>query len=104
MWNVLKSDFGKSALAAAACAAVILVASPVSAATVEEGQQAAADFRAAVLAECADYAKQGKANCMGQISNARQQAAQTHHECLAAGNTKDYCDGVVADFWVKIAN
>lgn len=104
MLKMFTKEMRIPALAAAACAAAILVASPVSAAaTVEEGRQAANDYRVAVLAECSTARQRFKAGCIGKIGKARQEAQKRYNDCLAEGGTKDECQGKVNDYWVELA-
>lgn len=97
--KMLTKEMRIPALAAAACAAAILVASPVSAATVEEGRQALTDYRTAVMAGCAASTGKFKAGCIGKIRNARMEARQQYNDCLDAGGTKDFCKSEVNEYW-----
>jgi hypothetical protein len=103
MWTILKSEMRKPALVAVAYAAIMIVASPVSAATVDEGRQALTDFRTAVMADCAPTTGKFKGGCIGKIRNARQEARQTYNDCLADGGSRDFCRSMVNEYWVEKA-
>ena len=101
--KIFKSEMRTPALAAAACAAVILVASPVSAATADDGRQAITDFRKAVMADCAASTGKFKAGCIAKIRNARLEARQKYNDCLDSGGTRDFCQSEVNQYWVEKA-
>jgi hypothetical protein len=105
MLKILNHGMRTSALAAAACAAVILVASPVSAATDEEGRQAVSNYRNAVFENCSVTKGKFKSSCIQKVGNARQAAREIYRDCIADPNrTRDECKSEINDYWVELAN
>jgi hypothetical protein len=103
MWNVLKSEIGKPALVAAACAAVMsvmLVASPVS---VEAAT--ASDYRVAYMNYCHENKQQGlRGQCIMQGMDLYREKSRTanekYEECLADPTKPTAkCDEEMALFW-----
>jgi hypothetical protein len=104
MLKILNHGMRTSALAAAACAAVILVASPVSAGTLDEQGRGAATFvRKAILADCAKHEGKSKSSCIGKLSLRRQAAVEEFRTCRADGGTNDTCRDVVNQYWIDEA-
>lgn len=98
MWNVLKREMRMPVLAAAACAAVLLVASPVSAATELQARQAQADLRAS----CSLMTGQIKAGCFAvRIRESRDMARQAYQECIDAGGLREDCKADGNDVWIQ---
>lgn len=95
MLKILNREMRMPALAAAACAAVILVASPVSAATYTSG-----DYRTALMAECNSLSGRTRGNCVkgkiGEYRTATQGALAISRDCTA---TRAYCDSLVEEYW-----
>lgn len=96
MWNVLSKEMRMPALAAAACAAVILVASPVSAATT--GTVTSNVFLRQLFTECDGMVGKLKGNCM----SARAQIFQDLlAESMDARNSCNDGNADDCDFWAK---
>ena len=105
MLKILKREMRTPALAAVACAAVILVASPVSAATDEDGRQAVSNYRNAIFENCSATKGKFKATCIQKVSKARQAARQLYRDCVGdPSRTRDDCKSEVNDYWVELAN
>ena len=101
MWNVLKSEMRMPVFAAAACAAVMLVASPVSAATDLVARQAQADLRDS----CSRMSGQVKAGCLGtRVRDSRVMARQAYQDCIDAGGLRDDCKADANQVWVDRRN
>lgn len=96
MWNVLSKEMRKPALAAAACAAVILVASPVAAETPETVTSNV--FHKRLIEECSQKNQQIKGNCMSKFKDFVTAAAETRRLCTG---DKATCDQEVLNYWAE---
>jgi hypothetical protein len=85
MLKILNHGMRTSALAAAACAAVITF------------------VRKAILADCAKHEGKSKSSCIGKLSLRRQAAVEEFRTCRADGGTNDTCRDVVNQYWIDEA-
>lgn len=99
MLKILNSEMRMPALAAAACAAVMLVASPVSAApTYTSG-----DYRDAMVDYCTSLNTRDKGSCMqsgtAKFREFKATADLAMEACLDANNTQQACDDAESAYW-----
>ena len=112
MWNVLKSEMRMPVFAAAACAAVMLVASPVAAEppTRDSAADAVKAYRAYLKSEAmckydlyTGKAKSGAGKCViNNMNAARQGARAAKQECIDAGGTAKQCQEAAYLYWVNL--
>lgn len=99
MLKILNSEMRMPALAAAACAAVMLVASPVSAATA----YTSADYRDAMVDTCTAKNTRTKGTCMqsgtAKYREFKATAALAYEACLDAGKTQEVCNADESAYW-----
>jgi len=96
MWKVMNKEMRMPALAAAACAAVILVASPVSATTVTSNV-----FHKKLLEQCTNKKGKIRGNCMSaraeEFRGYMAEATAANKECRESGTNCDYWAGAYVD-------